>query len=59
MASREMTPEEFRRYHDAIRAANASGDREALRSILRELISRWGPGGTAVIALLREMRFSK
>ncbi len=54
-----MTDEERRRFSAAIRTANGAGDKDALRRIVRELISRYGLAARGVTDLLRQVRFPR
>lgn len=48
---------EYNRYLSAIKAANDSGDRDALRQIQKLLISAYGPTNNDADYLLRQFRY--
>ena len=49
---------EYNRYLAAIKAANDSGDKEALRLIQKQLVSKYGPTDKDVDWLLRQFRYN-
>lgn len=49
---------EYNRYLAAIKAANDSGDKEALRQIQKQLIAHYGPGDSDADYLIRQFRYS-
>ena len=54
---RNMPSSEYNKYLAAIKAANDSEDREALRQIQKFLISTYGPADDDVDYLLRQFRY--
>ena len=55
---RTMPSSEYNRYLAAIKAANDSGDKDALRQIQKLLISNYGPNDDDVDYLLRQFRYN-
>lgn len=55
---RSMPSSEYNRYLAAIKAANDSGDKDALRQIQKLLISNYGPNDDDVDYLLRQFRYN-
>ena len=55
---RKMPSSDYNKYLSAIKAANDSEDREALRQIQKQLISQYGPGDDDVEYLLRQFRYN-
>lgn len=55
---RNMPSSEYNRYLAAIKAANDSGDKDALRQIQKLLISNYGPNDDDVDYLLRQFRYN-
>lgn len=55
---RSMPSSEYNRYLAAIKAANDSEDREALRQIQKFLIASYGPNDDDVDYLLRQFRYN-
>ena len=53
-----MPSSEYNRYLAAIKAANDSQDREALRRIQKLLVSTYGPANSDVDYLLRQFRYN-
>lgn len=53
-----MPSSEFNRYLAAIKAANDSEDKEALRQIQKQLLSKYGPNDDNVYDLLRKFRYN-
>ena len=53
-----MPSSDYNRYLAAIKAANDSVDREALRQIQKQLISQYGPSDDDVDYLLRQFRYN-
>lgn len=49
---------EYNRYLAAIKAANDSQDKEALRQIQKQLIAQYGPNDSDADYLLRQFRYS-
>ncbi len=58
MSSYSMPSSEYNNYLSAIKAANDFGDKESLRQIKKQLISRWGPNDRDVEYLLRQFRYN-
>lgn len=54
---RNMPSGEYNRYLAAIKAANDSGDKDALRQIQKLLIANYGPNDDDVDYLLRQFRY--
>lgn len=55
---RNMPSSEYNKYLAAIKAANDSEDREALRQIQKFLIATYGPADDDVDYLLRQFRYN-
>ena len=55
---RKMPSSDYNKYLSAIKAANDSEDREALRQIQKQLISQYGPSDDDVEYLLRQFRYN-
>lgn len=55
---RNMPSSEYNRYLAAIKAANDSGDKDALRQIQKLLIANYGPNDDDVDYLLRQFRYN-
>lgn len=55
---RSIPSSEYNRYLAAIKAANDSGDKDALRQIQKLLISNYGPNDDDVDYLLRQFRYN-
>lgn len=55
---RNMPSGEYNRYLAAIKAANDSGDKDALRQIQKLLIANYGPNDDDVDYLLRQFRYN-
>lgn len=53
-----MPASDYNRYLSAIKAANDSADKEALRQIQKQLIAKYGPGDDDVDYLLRRFRYN-
>ena len=53
-----MPSSDYNKYLSAIKAANDSEDKEALRQIQKQLISQYGPGDDDVAYLLRQFRYN-
>lgn len=53
-----MPSSEYNRYLAAIKAANDSADRDALRQIQKFLIASYGPANDDVDYLLRQFRYN-
>lgn len=49
---------EYNRYLAAIKAANNSADKEALRQIQKQLVAKYGPSDNDVDWLLRQFRYN-
>ena len=54
----KMPSSDYNKYLSAIKAANDSEDKEALRQIQKQLISQYGPGDDDVDYLLRQFRYN-
>lgn len=54
----KMSSSDYNRYLSAIKAANDSQDKEALRQIQKQLVSQYGPGDDDVSYLLRQFRYN-
>lgn len=55
---RNMPSGEYNRYLATIKAANDSGDKDALRQIQKLLIANYGPNDDDVDYLLRQFRYN-
>lgn len=55
---RSMPSSEYNRYLAAIKAANDSGNKEALRKIRDALLAEYGPLDDDVDYLLRQFRYN-
>lgn len=53
-----MNSSDYNKYLSAIKAANDSGDREALRQIQKQLIARYGLDDRDVNYLIRQFRYN-
>ena len=53
-----MTTDDYYKYKSAIQAANDSDDREALRQIQKQLISKYGLDNNDVKQLIKYFRYS-
>lgn len=53
-----MNSSDYNKYLSAIKAANDSADREALRQIQKQLIARYGLGDRDVDYLIRQFRYN-
>lgn len=53
-----MTTDDYYKYKSAIQAANDSDDREALRQIQKQLISKYGLDNDDVKQLIKYFRYS-
>ncbi len=53
----KMSTDDYYRYKSAIQAANDSEDREALRQIQKQLISKYGLDNDDVKQLLKYFRY--
>ncbi len=53
-----MSSSDYNRYLSAIKAANDSMDKEALRQIQKQLIATYGPADRDVDYLLRQFRYN-
>ena len=53
----KMSTDDYHRYKSAIQAANDSEDREALRQIQKQLISKYGLDNDDVKQLLKYFRY--
>ena len=53
-----MNSSDYNKYLAAIKAANDSGDKEALRQIQKQLIAGWGLSDNDVDYLIRQFRYS-
>lgn len=53
-----MTTSDYYKYKSAIKAANDSQDREALRQIQKQLIAKYGLDNDDVKQLLRYFKYS-
>lgn len=49
---------EYNRYLAAIKAANDSGDKEALRQIQKQIVAKYGPSDNDADYLLRQFRYN-
>lgn len=58
MSSYSMPSSDYNKYLSAIKAANDFEDKEVLRQIKKQLISRWGPNDRDVEYLLRQFRYN-
>lgn len=54
---KNMTSNEYNRFLAAIKAANDSEDRDALRQIQKQLISMYGAADDDVDYLIRQFRY--
>lgn len=54
---KKMTSSEYNRFLAAIKAANDSEDRDALRQIQKQLISMYGVADSDVDYLIRQFRY--
>lgn len=54
---KNMTSNEYNRFLAAIKAANDSEDRDALRQIQKQLISMYGAADNDVDYLIRQFRY--
>lgn len=54
----KMSTDDYYRYKSAIQAANDSEDREALRQIQKQLISKYGLDNDDVKQLLKYFRYT-
>ena len=52
-----MNSTDYNRYLAAIKAANDSADRDALRQIQKDMIARFGLGDNDVDYLIRQFRY--
>ena len=57
MANRHMSGAEYERLSSAVAAANRAGDREALRRVIRCLVTRYGLTDRRAVLILRMMKF--
>lgn len=55
---RSMSSQDYNRYLAAIKAANDSEDRDALRQIQKDMIARYGLGDNDVDYLIRQFRYN-
>lgn len=55
---KNMTSSEYNRFLAAIKAANDSEDRDALRQIQKQLISMYGAADDDVDYLIRQFRYN-
>lgn len=53
-----MDSTNYNRYLSAIKAANDSADKEALRQIQKDMIARFGLGDNDVDYLIRQFRYN-
>ena len=53
-----MPSSDYNRYLAAIKAANDSADKEALRLIQKQLVAKYGPDNRDVDYLLRQFRYN-
>ena len=53
-----MSSSDYNRYLDAIKAANDTEDRDALRQIQKDLIKNYGLGDKDVDYLIRQFRYN-
>ena len=53
-----MTTDDYYKYKSAIQSANDSDDREALRQIQKQLISKYGLDNDDVKQLIKYFRYS-
>ena len=53
-----MPSREYNIYLGAIKAANDSQDKEALRQIQKQLVAKYGPDDDNVYSLLRQFRLN-
>jgi hypothetical protein len=54
---KKMTSSEYNRFLAAIKAANDSEDRDALRQIQKQLVSMYGAADSDVDYLIRQFRY--
>ena len=54
----KMPSSDYNKYLSAIKAANDSEDKEALRQIQKQLIAQYGPNDSDADYLLRQFRYS-
>ena len=57
MANKHMSGAEYERLVAAVNAANRAGDREALRRVIRCLVTRYGLADRRAVLILRMMKF--
>lgn len=53
-----MPSSDYNRYLSAIKAANDSADKDALRLIQKQLVAQYGPSNDDVDYLLRQFRYN-
>ena len=53
-----MNSSDYNRYLAAIKAANDSGDKDALRQIQKQLLAHYGPADDDVDYLIRQFRYN-
>ena len=54
----QMPSSDYNKYLSAIKAANDSQDKEALRQIQKQLIAKYGPDDDDVRYLLKKFRYN-